>query len=73
MKITLEQLLQYFDCSEDHIDRIQVVTGGNDWDNADELAVNSELLTPFLKRIVSNMSCEKSFRNNDHVLRVELA
>lgn len=70
-KITLSQLLQYYDKIEAP-NRIQIVTGNNDWDFADELTVNSKLLEPFGDSNITNMSCEKSFQDGSPVIRISL-
>ena len=70
MKVTLEQLLQYFDKGEEFDNRIQIVTDGCDWQNASEVWVGSELLKPFMKRLVSDMSCELS--KGKAVLRIAI-
>ena len=70
-KITLSQLLQYYDKIEAP-NRIQIVTGNNDWDFADELTVNSKLLEPFGDSNITDMSCEKSFKDGSPVIRISL-
>ena len=70
MKVTLEQITQYYD--EESNDQIQIVLGNAEWDDAYELPVNSELLKPFLNYIVTDMRCEESYLNKKPVLRVAL-
>ena len=58
LKITLGQLLQYYDADEEPAERIQIVTGSQDWDCADEIAVNSDLLASFANWVITDMRCE---------------
>ena len=71
-KIILKQLLQYYDLSLEPADRIQIVTDGQDWDDADELSVNSDLLKPFSDWTVADMSCEKAFSDERPIIRVSI-
>ena len=70
-KITLSELLQYYDKETEPVDRIQIVTGGHDWDSPDEFNIDSELLEPFADYIVTDMCCEESFRKSP-VIRVSI-
>ena len=71
-KITLGQLLQYFDDEQTPAERIQIVTGDHDWDEADELFVDSELITPFIDWTVESMFFEKSFYDGKPLIRVAI-
>jgi hypothetical protein len=55
-RITFGQLLQYLD----PVDRVQVVSGYQDWDEADELSVKSELLNPFEDYSIQFMRIEET-------------
>lgn len=68
--LLLDELLQYYDWDDDTVDRIQIVTPDKDWDDADEVKINSELLTPFYSWIVMDLRCEMSFIEDRPVLRV---
>lgn len=67
--MNLARLLLYYDWKQDPIDRIQIVTGDHDWDEADEINVDSELLTPFYDWEITDMRCELSFIDKSPVLR----
>ena len=66
-RITFGQLLQY----SDPVDRVQVVSGEQDWEEADELNVKSELLKPFSDYVVQFMRLEKTVGGNP-VIRVAI-
>ena len=70
-KITLGQLLQYY-TKEEPCDRIQVVTEEQDWTDAAEVAIDSELLKPFEGYAVEFMSLERSLAGWKPVLRVTI-
>ena len=71
-KITLSQLLEYFNYEEMIPQKIQVVTSGRDWHEADELYVDSELLDPFLDFTITDIGFEKSYTDGDPILRVSI-
>ena len=71
-KITLSQLLSYFNYDEMIPSRIQVVTSDKDWNKADELYVDSELLDPFLDYMIMYMGFEKSYEDGSPILRVSI-
>lgn len=66
----LVKILLFYDLEQDPVDRIQVVTGDRDWDQADELLVNSDLLIPFYLWEVTEMRSERSFIDGSPVIRV---
>ena len=66
----LVKLLLFYDLEAYPIDRIQVVTGDRDWDQADELLVNSDLLITFYLWEVTEMRSERSFIDGSPVIRV---
>ena len=66
-KITLNQLLQYY---ENGSDLIQIVTDGCDWGDAEEFEVCSALLKQFYDYRVTAMRCEESYNEGLPVLRV---
>ena len=68
--ITLENVLQYYEMDSDPVDRIQIVTNNQNWENAGELYVDSELLNPFRSFTVTDMRCEESRFDRKPVLRV---
>ena len=70
--MNLAKVLLYYDMEQEPMDRIQVVTGGRDWDDADELLVDSELLIPFLSWEVTEMRGEHSFIDGSPVIRVAI-
>ena len=57
-KITLEQLLQYFDEQTVPKYGIQIVMPNEEWDCATEMWVGSELLKPFMKYFVQEIDYE---------------
>ena len=61
-----------YDISEHPTDRIQVVTSDHDWNEAEEVFADSELLEPFYNYIVTDMSCERSYADGGPVLRIAL-
>ena len=69
-RITLEQLLQYYDKTEDPADRLQIVTRGKDWDCADEFSIDSKLLEHFAKFKVTDMGCVESHKDKKPIIRV---
>lgn len=69
-KITLEQLLQYFEMEDDPVDKVQIVTENQEWDYADELYGNSELLKPFRNWIITDIRCEESYESKKPILRI---
>lgn len=71
-KITLSQLLEYFNYDEMIPQTIQVVTSGRDWSEADEMYVDSELLDPFLDYTITDIGFEKSYTNGEPILRVSI-
>ena len=71
-KITLSQLLSYFNYDEMIPSRIQVVTSDKEWHEADELYVDSELLDPFLNYTIMHMGFEKSYEDESPILRVSI-
>lgn len=66
-RITFGQLLQY----SDPVDRVQVVSGDQDWEEADELNVKSELLKPFGNYVVLFMRLEETVSGKP-VIRVAI-
>jgi hypothetical protein len=54
----------------DPVDRIQIVTKDQEWENAGELYVDSGLLIPFMKFPVTDMRCEESRFDRKLLLRV---
>lgn len=73
MEITLGQLLQYLDKESDPIDRVQIVTEEQDWEDAAEVTINSELLVPFLDRRIMFMGIDESYRDRRAVIRATIA
>ena len=71
-RITLSQLLEYFNYDEMIPNRIQVVTSDKDWHEADELYVDSELLDPFLDYTIMHMGFEQSYEDRSPILRVSI-
>ena len=71
-RITLGQLLQYFDCESEPVDKIQVATEKQEWDDAAELAADSELLRPFMGFYVESMGLEDSLTGRKTVIRVSI-
>lgn len=71
-KITLGQLVQYFDLSPDLVDPIQIVMPGHDWDDINELDANSELLEPFYEYVVTAMGCEAGCMDGKPVIRATI-
>ena len=71
-KITLEQLLQYFDEQTDPQYRIQIVMPNEEWDCAAEMWVGSELLKPFMKYFVQEIGYEESYFDKKPLIRVSL-
>lgn len=71
-KITLSQLLQYNKDEDEQDKNIQVVMYGRDWETADEVRMDSELLYPFLDYIITDMAFHKPFNGKDPVLRVSI-
>ena len=71
-KITLEQLLQYFDEHTDPEYRIQIVMPNEEWDCATEMWVGSELLKPFMKYFVQEIDYEESYFDKKPLIRVSL-
>lgn len=71
-KITLSQLLEYFNYDDMIPEKIQIVTSGRDWHEADELYVDSELLEPFMDYTIMHMGFEKSYEDGSPVLRVSI-
>ena len=71
-KITLAQLLQYYDMDEDAVELIQIVIGNHDWEDAHELYADSELLKPFYEYTVTALRCEESYDEGRPVLRVAI-
>ena len=71
-KIMLGQILQYFDQLQDPVDRIQIVTTSQDWDNADEVSIDSDLLIPFGTWIVTELRYELSYYNKKPLVRVSI-
>lgn len=69
-KITLAQLLQYFEMEDEPVEKIQIVSAGQEWDYADELYGNSELLHPFRNCIITDISCEESYDHKNPIIRV---
>ena len=66
----LASLLLYYDWKQEPIDRIQIVTPDHDWNDADEVNVNSDLLSPFLEWEITDLRCEYSFIDRTPILRV---
>ena len=71
-KITLAQLLQYYDMEDDPVDRIQIVMPDQDWDDAADLPVDSELLIAVSNFTVVDMQCLYT-SDNKPVIRVGLS
>ena len=69
-KITLGQLLQYYDLDQNPVDRIQIVSPEHNWKDADELSVDSILLKEFCDWNVIHMGIEKTFADSEPALRV---
>lgn len=67
-KITLGQLLQYFEPFE----KIQIMTYGHDWDEAVEVRVGDHLLAPLHDYIVTAMGYEESYKDGSPILRVSV-
>ena len=70
IKMILASLLLYYDWKQEPIDRIQIVTPDHDWNDADEVKVNSDLLSPFLEWEITDLRCEYSFIDRTPILRV---
>lgn len=68
-KITLNQLLQYFDTDAN---RIQIVPRDHYWDSADELSMDSELLEPFKDWLITYISYELAFSDGKPIVRVSI-
>ena len=68
--ITLKQLLAYFDPERKPVDRVQVVSWKQEWEQADELSVNSDLLDPIRDCQVMAMECTESYIDKKPVLKV---
>ena len=71
-KITLEQLLQYFDAQEDPQNYIQIVCPNDSWECATEVWVGSDLLTPFMKYYVQEIGYEESYYEKKPLIRVSI-
>ena len=69
-KITLGQLLQYYDMQRDVRELVQVVFNGQEWDDAEELYADSEFLKPLYGYTVIALRCEQSYELCLPVLRV---
>lgn len=69
-KITLGQLMQYYDTAQDVRELVQVVFEGQDWDEAEELYADSEFLKPLYGYTVTALRCEESYEEGLPVLRV---
>ena len=67
-KITLGQILQYYDEGENEL--IHVVTEDRDWDEPNEVYADSEFLKPFRDYIVVGLRAEWAFRADSPVIRV---
>ena len=72
-KITLKQLLQYFDQEIEPQAAIQIVVGEEEWDLATELYIASELLTPFMDYYIQEMGYEESYFDHKPLLRVSIS
>lgn len=70
--IRLSQLIQYYDSQGDPIDRIQIVSGEHELEDADEMTIDSEFLKPFMNWIVTELMCVMSYRDQMPVLRVAI-
>lgn len=70
--ITLRQLLQYSDQSSDVRDRIQIVQEYEDWECADELHADSDLLEPFMNYNIDCLGIERSFYDDSPIIRVSI-
>lgn len=68
-KIMLKDLLQYIEDEDEPANRIQIVTGGQEWDSADELGADSELLAPFKEWVVLWMRSEESYKDRIPIIR----
>lgn len=73
MKLRLDQILQYYDMEDDPADRIQIVMPDQDWDNPDELSVNSDLLIVVKEWTVTDMRCVDANSDGFPVLRVAIS
>ena len=62
--------MQYFDMEDDPVDKIQIVATNQEWDYADELYGNSELLQPFWNWVITDIRCEESYENKRPILRI---
>ena len=71
-KIIVKQLLRYYEL-ENEPEQIQIVSGCQGWDEADEVSYNSLLLEPFNDWYVRYMKVEKSYRTKKSVLRIAIA
>lgn len=70
-KISLAQLLRYYEL-EGYPEWIQIVSGNQDWDNADEMSFDSVLLKPFSEWKVQYLKTEKSYRSGKPIIRVSI-
>lgn len=69
-RITLRQLLQYYDQDGTSVDRIQIVTTKQELNCVDELVVNSRLISLIEGWYVVYIMCQKSFFDSKPILRV---
>ena len=72
LRISLSQLLELYDMEEIPVDRVQIVMPDRDWDDPDELSVNSDLLITVRDWSVTELrSCKTS--SGDPILRVGIS
>jgi hypothetical protein len=71
-RITLAQLLQYFDPKTEPEYRIQIVMPECEWDCADEVWVGSHLLDSIKNYYVYEIEIEESYQDEKPVLRVSV-
>lgn len=69
-KITLEELLQYF---KDDGGDIQITFEDREWDEYDQVGMESRLLKPYMKRKILCMGFESANDNESDILRVTLS
>ena len=72
LRISLSQLLQYYDMAEIPVDRIQIVMPDRDWDDPDEVSINSDLLISVRDWSVTELRSCTSF-SGDPILRAEIS
>ena len=70
--ITLKQLIDYYRL-EGEPAKIQIVSGIQEWSEADEVSYDSLLLNPFLDWNVTYLKVEKAHNGKDSVIRIAIA